>query len=90
MSKSPAFATGVKKSLFSGVGDWAVFTVVIVGAFLGAKIVVSLGFLKGLLAITLGNIVLATKQGKTFILSCQPIFMYLIQCNDVDPAEFFI
>ncbi|VEB95876.1 Cytosine permease [Cedecea lapagei] len=73
-----------RKSLFSVAVVWAGFPMVMVGAFVGAQIVVSLGFLKGLLAIVLGNIVLAAyvaclsalaaKQGKTFAFSCQAIF----------------
>ncbi|MFZ4832454.1 purine-cytosine permease family protein [Rouxiella sp. Mn2063] len=73
-----------RKSLFSVAVVWSGFPMVMVGAFVGAQIVTSLGFLKGMLAIVLGNIVLATyvaclsalaaKDGKTFAFSCQSIF----------------
>jgi len=73
-----------RKSLFSVAVVWSGFPMVMVGAFVGAQIVTSLGFLKGMLAIVLGNIVLAiyvaclsalaAKDGKTFAFSCQTLF----------------
>ncbi len=73
-----------RKSLFSVAVVWAGFPMVMVGAFVGAQIITSLGFRKGMLAILLGNIVLslyvaclsglAAKEGKTFAFSCQNIF----------------
>lgn len=73
-----------RKNLFSVAVIWAGFPMVMVGAFVGAQIVTGLGFIKGLVAIILGNLILAiyvgalsalaAKEGKTFALSCQNIF----------------
>ena len=75
---------GARKSLFSVAIVWAGFPMVMVGAFVGAQIITSLGFRKGMLAIVLGNLVLAiyvaclsalaARDGKTFAFSCQGIF----------------
>ena len=79
-----AVPASARKSLFSVAVVWAGFPMVMVGAFVGAQIVTSLGFTRGMLAIITGNIVLAVyvaclsalaaKQGKTFALSCREIF----------------
>ncbi len=79
-----AVPESARKSLFSVAVVWAGFPMVMVGAFVGAQIVTSLGFTRGMLAIITGNIVLAVyvaclsalaaKQGKTFALSCREIF----------------
>lgn len=79
-----AVPAAARKSLFSVAVVWAGFPMVMVGAFVGAQIVTSLGFIRGMLAIITGNIVLAVyvaclsalaaKQGKTFALSCREIF----------------
>lgn len=73
-----------RKNLFSVAIVWAGFPMVMVGAFVGAQIITSLGFRKGMLAILLGNLVLAlyvaclsalaARDGQTFALSCQKIF----------------
>lgn len=79
-----AVPDSARKSLFSVAVVWAGFPMVMVGAFVGAQIVTSLGFTRGMLAIITGNIVLAVyvaclsalaaRQGKTFALSCREIF----------------
>lgn len=73
-----------RKSVFSVAVVWAGFPLVMVCAFVGAQIIVQLGFARGVLAILLGNAVLAAyvaclsslaaKEGKTFAFSCYAIF----------------
>lgn len=70
-----AVPAAARKSLFSVAVVWAGFPMVMVGAFVGAQIVTSLGFIRGMQAIITGNIILAVyvaclsalaaKQGKT-------------------------
>lgn len=73
-----------RRSLFSVAAVWAGFPMVMIGAFVGGQIVQQLGFMRGMLAIVLGNLALAiyvarlsalaAKEGKTFGLSAKALF----------------
>ncbi|WP_241603387.1 purine-cytosine permease family protein [Rosenbergiella nectarea] len=79
-----AVPIAARKSLFSIAVIWSGFPMVMVGAFVGAQIINGLGFRHGMLAILLGNFLLAgyvavlsafaAKEGKSFGLSCRQLF----------------
>ncbi|MGJ8525043.1 Cytosine permease [Halomonadaceae bacterium LMG 33818] len=73
-----------KRSLFSVAAVWTGFPLVMIGAFVGGEIVDSLGFLRGMEAIAVGNLILAVyvaflsalaaRESKTFGLSAKHLF----------------
>jgi len=73
-----------KRSLFSVAAVWTGFPLVMIGAFVGGETINLLGFMRGMEAIVVGNLILAVyvaflsalaaKESKTFGLSAKQLF----------------